>query len=198
LAPKRLRVGEELRRVREADLQVGQVLRFADRRGRGEGPHTEIPGVDDGRVRGAVEVREELLSVLVDPLEEVVNVVESVRGVEHADLGKRGGHRRAALEVHVDVTRLDRREPLGIRTELAVGEEVDGEVEVLSLDPFLEQLHSALVVRLRLGLATADLDGEFGVLAGGGGRWVVRRRATREENQRHGKDERRRNPTPSA
>jgi hypothetical protein len=111
--------------------------------------------------------------------------LKDVGCVEDADLREGGRHRRAALQIDVDVAGLHAGEPFGVGAELAVREQVQGEVEVLPLDPLLEQLHSTVEVGLGFGLRAADLQGQARVLALRGGRVVLSGAAGRED-ERHG------------
>ena len=123
---------------------------------RGEGARAEEPAVDDVDAGRLVERREQVFRAFVDPLERVVDVVEGVGRVDDADRLERRAQRRRTLQVDVDVAGLDEREAVGVGAELARRVQLDGEADVGLLEPFLEQLDAAVVVRRLLVLAGRD------------------------------------------
>ena len=87
----------------------------------------------------------------------MVAVVERVRRVQHADRLVDGAERGGALDVHVDVAGDDRADPVGVPAQLAGREDLDRHADVGLGDLVRDDLGSAAVLRLVLGVAVGEL-----------------------------------------
>ena len=158
---QRLGVHQELRGVGEPHPQAVEVAGLADRLVGGELTHAGRPRAQGVHAGLVLESLQQLAGgVAVEVAREVVAVVEGVRRVEH-------GHRlvdRAqcgcALDVHVDVAGDDRGDPVGVRSELARGEDLDRHPDVGLLDLVCDDLRAAAVLRLVLGVAVGQLQSD--------------------------------------
>ncbi len=105
--------------------------------------------------------------VALEEAGEVVAVVERVHRVEDRDRLVDGPQGRGALDVHVDVARDHRRDPVGVGAELAGREDLDGEPDVGVGDLVGDHLRTAAMLGLGLGIAVRELEGHLtaGLLA---------------------------------
>ena len=100
--------------------------------------------------------------VLEEP-DEVLTVVERVRRVHHGNRLVDRAEGRGALDVHVDVAGHDRSDPVRVGSELAAGEDLHLHPDIGLLDLVRDDLGSASVLGLVLGVAVGQRDLDLAV-----------------------------------
>ena len=156
---QRLGVHQELRGVREPHPQAVEVAGLADRLVGGELAHAGRPRTQRVHPGLVLEPVEQVVGgVAVEEAGQVVAVVEGVRRVQHRHRLVDRTQGRGALDVHVDVAGDHRRDPVGVRAELAGREDLDGEADVGVGDLVGDHLCAAAVLGLGLGVAVGELE----------------------------------------
>ena len=98
----------------------------------------------------------------------VLAVVEHERSVDGAHGRVKVAQRRCSLDVHVDVAGHDRGDPIGVGTELAPTEDVDGQPDAGGLGCVLDDLGAAGRLWLRVRVAVGEPEGDRRLRGRGG------------------------------
>ena len=128
--------------------------------------------------------------IAVEVAGQVVAVVEGVHRIQDGHRLVDRAQGRGSLDVHVDVAGDHGRDPVGVGTELAGREDLDGEPDVGVGDLVGDHLCPAAVLRLGLGVAVGELESDVtaGLLAALASRLAVVATAGRQ-GQRQRDDE---------